>query len=166
MTAIDELIEHMRTLETDHLPEGWPAVRMQQITALLNEIDQRRKTSQPHKDNHQAAEKEIEALAEANAELSQQVHSLIESGANIYEAWQEVSEERDDLLARVAGLEVRRWTDAELCKLKSDAVQEFVRELGLYDPGYDDQGCIEISRGMVKIWIDQQEKATQIEGGE
>lgn len=39
MSEIDELIEFMRGLEADHLPEGWPAVRMQQITALCDHID-------------------------------------------------------------------------------------------------------------------------------
>lgn len=39
MSAIDKLIKFMRGLEDDHNPEGWPAVRMQQITMLLNEIE-------------------------------------------------------------------------------------------------------------------------------
>lgn len=39
MRAIDELIEFMRSLSSSHLPDGWPAVRMQQITMLLDEIE-------------------------------------------------------------------------------------------------------------------------------
>lgn len=29
-----ELIEHMQSLTTDHAPDGWPAVRMSEITQL------------------------------------------------------------------------------------------------------------------------------------
>ena len=42
MSAIDDLIEFMRSLESDHLPDGWPAVRMHQITALISEIERLR----------------------------------------------------------------------------------------------------------------------------
>jgi hypothetical protein len=35
---IRELVERMRCLELDHEPEGWPAVRMRDITALLDAL--------------------------------------------------------------------------------------------------------------------------------
>lgn len=36
---INELLARMRLLETDHAPEGWPAVQMKDITALCDEIE-------------------------------------------------------------------------------------------------------------------------------
>jgi hypothetical protein len=38
---LNDLIERMRALETDHSPDGWPAVQMRDITALCDEIDRR-----------------------------------------------------------------------------------------------------------------------------
>lgn len=34
-----ELIERLRVLEQDHEPDGWPAVRMRDITALLDALE-------------------------------------------------------------------------------------------------------------------------------
>lgn len=34
-----DIVEQMRTLEIDHEPDGWPAVKMRQISALCDEID-------------------------------------------------------------------------------------------------------------------------------
>ena len=34
-----ELIERLRLLEQDHEPDGWPAVRMRDITALLDALE-------------------------------------------------------------------------------------------------------------------------------
>lgn len=34
-----DLIERLRLLEQDHEPDGWPAVRMRDITALLDVIE-------------------------------------------------------------------------------------------------------------------------------
>ncbi|MEN1941053.1 hypothetical protein WCE39_08165 [Luteimonas sp. MJ174] len=34
-----ELIEGLRVLEQDHEPDGWPAVRMRDITALLDALE-------------------------------------------------------------------------------------------------------------------------------
>lgn len=38
---MEELLMRMRLLEVDHEPDGWPAVEMRDITALLDEIDRR-----------------------------------------------------------------------------------------------------------------------------
>jgi len=35
----DDLVERLRLLEQDHEPDGWPAVRMRDITALLDALD-------------------------------------------------------------------------------------------------------------------------------
>lgn len=35
----EDLIERLRVLEQDHEPDGWPAVRMRDITALLNALE-------------------------------------------------------------------------------------------------------------------------------
>lgn len=37
--ALTELIERMRLLEVDHEPDGWPAVRMRDITALVDALE-------------------------------------------------------------------------------------------------------------------------------
>src|SRR5690554_1645070 len=37
--AMIDLIERLRLLEQDHEPDGWPAVRMRDITALLDAIE-------------------------------------------------------------------------------------------------------------------------------
>lgn len=39
---IDSLLERMRLLESDHPPDGWPAVRMRDVSALCDEIDRLR----------------------------------------------------------------------------------------------------------------------------
>ena len=36
---IDDVIMRMRLLQVDHEPEGWPAVRMRDISAMLREIE-------------------------------------------------------------------------------------------------------------------------------
>lgn len=36
---INELISNCRLLETDHYPDGWPAIRMKDVTALCDEIE-------------------------------------------------------------------------------------------------------------------------------
>ena len=82
MSAIEELIEFMRGLEADHLPEGWPAVRMQQITALCDAV-------QVHKDE---------------ADLCRRKLGMVEAEA--FARGREIAlEERDRLAARVAELE-------------------------------------------------------------
>ena len=35
---IDDLLEFVESLATDHKPEGWPAIQMQEVTALADEI--------------------------------------------------------------------------------------------------------------------------------
>lgn len=42
----DDIVTEMRNFAIDHDPDGWPAVRMRQITALCDEIDQLRQRSQ------------------------------------------------------------------------------------------------------------------------
>lgn len=38
-----DILEEMRWFEIDHEPDGWPAVRMRQITALCDEVERLRK---------------------------------------------------------------------------------------------------------------------------
>ncbi len=35
------IVDEMRSFEADHTPDGWPAVRMSQISALCDEVDRR-----------------------------------------------------------------------------------------------------------------------------
>ena len=42
-TEIDEVLERMKLLEIDHSPDGWPAIRMQDVTAMRDEILRLRK---------------------------------------------------------------------------------------------------------------------------
>ena len=44
---MDELIERLRLLEQDHEPDGWPAVRMRDITALLDALEAAREDAHP-----------------------------------------------------------------------------------------------------------------------
>ena len=37
-----DLVANMRVLEADHEPDGWPAVRMREISALCDEIERLR----------------------------------------------------------------------------------------------------------------------------
>lgn len=37
-----DIVEEMRGFEIDHEPEGWPGVRMRQVSALCDEIDRLR----------------------------------------------------------------------------------------------------------------------------
>lgn len=37
-----DIVEEMRGFEIDHEPDGWPAVRMRQISALCDEIERLR----------------------------------------------------------------------------------------------------------------------------
>jgi len=37
---VEELLDFMRGLTVDHEPEGWPAVQMKDITALVDLVDQ------------------------------------------------------------------------------------------------------------------------------
>ena len=39
---IPELIERLRSFEIDHGPDGWPAIRMRDVSALLDEIERLR----------------------------------------------------------------------------------------------------------------------------
>jgi len=39
MTTNNELIERLRVLEQDHKPDGWPAIQMRDVTALLDTIE-------------------------------------------------------------------------------------------------------------------------------
>jgi hypothetical protein len=36
---MSEASERLRLLESDHSPDGWPAVQMRDITAVLDELD-------------------------------------------------------------------------------------------------------------------------------
>ena len=37
-----DIVEEMRGFEIDHKPDGWPAVRMRQISALCDEVERLR----------------------------------------------------------------------------------------------------------------------------
>lgn len=40
------IVTEMRGFEIDHEPDGWPAVRMRQISALCDEVDRLRKDAE------------------------------------------------------------------------------------------------------------------------
>ena len=42
-----DLIKRLRLLEQDHEPDGWPAVRMRDITALLDALEAAREDAHP-----------------------------------------------------------------------------------------------------------------------
>lgn len=79
--ALAELRERLRSFEADHTPDGWPAVRMRDITALLDDLDNARSDNQVLRLGYAAARLEIESLkAQAVPDLS----ALTERGAK---AW-------------------------------------------------------------------------------
>ena len=43
---MSDLIERLRLLEQDHEPDGWPAVRMRDITALLDSLEAAREDAE------------------------------------------------------------------------------------------------------------------------
>ena len=57
MTTNSELIERLRVLEQDHKPDGWPAIQMRDVTALLDTIE--------------AQSKQIESMNSAEKTLRQ-----------------------------------------------------------------------------------------------
>jgi hypothetical protein len=42
MSGPDDLLARMRVLEIDHDPDGWPAVKMRDVSALCDEIERLR----------------------------------------------------------------------------------------------------------------------------
>lgn len=66
--ALAELRERLRGLETDHAPDGWPAVRMRDITALLDDLDNARSDNQVLRLGYAAARLEIESLRKEHAD--------------------------------------------------------------------------------------------------
>ena len=60
--ALAELRERLRSFEADHTPDGWPAVRMRDITALLDDLDNARSDNQVLRLGYAAARLEIESL--------------------------------------------------------------------------------------------------------
>lgn len=72
MTAIDEIDARFEKYKN----ACGVMISRDEWQQVKKEIDQRRKTSQLHKDNHQAAEKQIESLTEVNAELLARVAGL------------------------------------------------------------------------------------------
>lgn len=40
MTTIPQLIERVRVYEADHDPDGWPAIKMKEVTALADALEQ------------------------------------------------------------------------------------------------------------------------------
>jgi hypothetical protein len=71
-----DLLGRMRGLEADHGPEGWPAVKMKDISALCDELEKARRTAQYWKDEHLAGNAENEALRQENARLRAKVKKL------------------------------------------------------------------------------------------
>lgn len=38
----EDIVERVRSFEADHVPEGWPAIRMREVSALADEIERLR----------------------------------------------------------------------------------------------------------------------------
>lgn len=64
--ALEDLRQRLRGFEADHTPDGWPAVRMRDISALLDDLDSARSDNQVLRLGYAAARLEIESL---NAQL-------------------------------------------------------------------------------------------------
>ena len=85
MNDIDDVILRMRLLAEEHAPDGWPAVQMRDITALLNDIESWQKQANDRTgDALQFVKERDEALAE-NATLRAEIDRLREDCAEAYQ---------------------------------------------------------------------------------
>ncbi len=89
---ITELIERMRVFEADHEPDGWPAIRMREVSALCDSLLEQQRV----------IEKMREALID---EYNYQCAHCHEPNHNLSEA-----------LARQPDLSALREHDAEVCQ--------------------------------------------------
>lgn len=64
-----ELIASLRSFETDHAPDGWPAIRMRDITALIDALENARSDNQVLRLGYTAARLEIESLRADKARI-------------------------------------------------------------------------------------------------
>jgi hypothetical protein len=71
---VEELLNRMRLLEVDHEPDGWPAVRMRDITALVDEIERRVGIG----GELIAARRERDAVRRENAKLCRVLKAAVE----------------------------------------------------------------------------------------
>jgi hypothetical protein len=69
--ALSALRDRLRSFEADHTPDGWPAVRMRDITALLDDLDNARSDNHVLRLGYAAARLEIESLKARPAEEPQ-----------------------------------------------------------------------------------------------
>ena len=60
--ALPDLIDRMRSLPGCHTPDGWPAVRTGEITALIAELDRQHAENETLRAGYDAARLEIESL--------------------------------------------------------------------------------------------------------
>lgn len=100
-----ELIASLRTFEIDHKPDGWPAIRMREISALLDALE------------------EAERIIEAQRELYRNAVSV----ANKLEA---AEEERDTWKARAEFSYQERGKLERKLEIAREALESFD---GLFD---------------------------------
>ena len=74
-----EIVEEMRSFEADHKPDGWPAVKMRQISALCDEAERLRAEMKPEWDEAGEA-KTLAAAAEDADEWMALIERLHNNG--------------------------------------------------------------------------------------
>lgn len=74
-----EIVEEMRSFEADHKPDGWPAVKMRQISALCDEAERLRAEMKPEWDEAGEA-KTLAAAAEDSDEWMALIERLHNNG--------------------------------------------------------------------------------------
>lgn len=73
MKDVMELIERLRGFEIDHKPDGWPAIRMRDVSALCNAIDELTELSERLKNEAQIHAQEARTAKATIAEIYQAV---------------------------------------------------------------------------------------------
>jgi hypothetical protein len=64
-TDIEEILTYCRGLPIDHEPDGWPAIQMRDLTALVDEVDRLRKEAERYHKQRYAVLDSLQAFVDA-----------------------------------------------------------------------------------------------------
>lgn len=153
-----ELIERVRGFETDHAPDGWPAIRMREVSALADAIEelQRELDNERARDIH-SCHANCTRVGCVNRRLREQNEELTAALAAKDEALLDVAR-KAEVLKKACGMDpespqaIRNGEymnisyaaraalsiqphAALVAKIKADAVREFCRAIDSIDDG-------------------------------
>jgi hypothetical protein len=126
---MSDIVEEMRVFEDDHEPDGWPAIRMRQVSALCDEIEALRQRVAD-------LEKQTEEINAAQIYLREQKRILTQ----LHEGAEREKELRRGIEAFYAGAAVDakryRWLKANWFRVATttpDVMSEKVERITLLD---------------------------------